>query len=290
MIDREKKEVFFEPNTKVSDLEEIQDTYQTFTTIKINRVHNGQFEKTTKYVVEEVPIALSYHGTTHAVMMATPDDLVDFAYGFSLTEGIVAHPSEIESIKILSLPHGIDVQIFLKIARRDAFQTRRRHMAGPVGCGLCGIESIDAAMRDVPYVTSSVILSQNHIFNAIERLYDYQTLNAQTRAAHAAAFYSFSDGIIALKEDVGRHNALDKLCGFIIRHQTPRDQGFIIVTSRLSTEMVQKAAMANVASIVAVSAPTAEAIRIGERAGMTLIGRARKDGFEIYAGSQNIEM
>lgn len=245
-------------------------------------------ETKVKFIAEEVPVALSYNGTTHAVMMASPDDLVDFAYGFSLTEGLVSKPSEIESIDVLNLSNGIDIQIFLAIARRDAFQQRRRHMAGPVGCGLCGIESIDAAMRDVPLVQSDVTFSRNDINKAAAMICERQPLNSATRAAHAAAFYTPETGISTIREDVGRHNALDKLCGSLFQCQLPIDKGIVVVTSRLSMEMVQKAAMLGVSTVVAVSAPTAEAIRIGEKAGMTLVGRARGDGFEIYCGAERI--
>lgn len=240
-----------------------------------------------KTVAEEVPIALSYDGTTQAVLMASPDDLTDFAYGFSLTEEFISDPDEIENIDIVPLSRGIDVQIALRVDRREAFRKRRRSMAGPVGCGLCGIESIDAAMRDISEVKrTDVHFDQDDIFAAAREICGKQILNNATRAVHAAAFYEKNKGIIAIREDVGRHNALDKLCGYLFYNRKDVSSGFIVVTSRLSVEMVQKAAVSGVSTLVAVSAATAEAIRIGQKCNMTLIGRTREKDFEIYCGKE----
>lgn len=240
-----------------------------------------------KTVAEEVPIALSYDGTTQAVLMASPDDLTDFAYGFSLTEEFISDPDEIENIDIVPLSRGIDVQIALRVDRREAFRKRRRSMAGPVGCGLCGIESIDAAMRDIDEVKrTDVHFDQDEIFAAAREICGKQILNNATRAVHAAAFYEKNKGIIAIREDVGRHNALDKLCGYLFYNRKDVSSGFIVVTSRLSVEMVQKAAVSGVSTLVAVSAATAEAIRIGQKCNMTLIGRTREKDFEIYCGKE----
>lgn len=248
---------------------------------------DNERKQISKMVAEEVPIALSYDGTTQAVLMASPDDLEDFAYGFSLTEEFVSNPDEIENIDIVALPRGIDVQIALRVDRREAFRKRRRSMAGPVGCGLCGIESIDAAMRDIAKVhRADVYFEAAEIFNAARQICEKQALNKATRAAHAAAFYDKNEGIIAVREDVGRHNALDKLCGYLFRNQISIDHGFIVVTSRLSVEMVQKAAVLGASTVVAVSAATAEAVRIGQSCNMTLIGRAREKDFEIYCGKK----
>lgn len=244
-------------------------------------------KQVSKLVAEEVPIALSYDGTTQAVLMGSPDDLEDFAYGFSLTEEFISDPNEIEHIDIVSLPRGIDVQIALRVDRREAFRKRRRSMAGPIGCGLCGIESVDAAMRDIAEVDhADVYFDAAEIFNATQQIYEKQALNNATRAAHAAAFYNRNEGIIAIREDVGRHNALDKLCGYLFRNQLPVDHGFIVVTSRLSVEMVQKAAVLGASTMVAISAATSQAIRIGQNCNMTLIGRAREKNFEIYCGKK----
>jgi len=248
---------------------------------------DGKRQQIEKTVAEEVPIALSYDGTTQAVLMASPDDLGDFAYGFSRTEEFINDPDEIENIDIVPLSRGIDVQIALRVDRRDAFRKRRRSMAGPVGCGLCGIESIDAAMREIDKVKrSDVHFDRDEIFNAAREICGKQILNNATRAVHAAAFYEKNKGIIAIREDVGRHNALDKLCGYLFYNRKDVSSGFIVVTSRLSVEMVQKAAVSGVSTLVAVSAATAEAIRIGQKCNMTLIGRTREKDFEIYCGKE----
>ena len=250
-------------------------------------VSNGKRQQIEKTVAEEVPIALSYDGTTQAVLMASPDDLTDFAYGFSLTEEFIHDPDEIENIDIVPLSRGIDVQIALRVDRREAFRKRRRSMAGPVGCGLCGIESIEAAMREIDKVKrTDVHFDRNEIFTAAREICGKQILNNATRAVHAAAFYEKNNGIIAIREDVGRHNALDKLCGYLFYNRKDVSSGFVVVTSRLSVEMVQKAAVLGVSTLVAVSAATAEAIRIGQKCNMTLIGRTRENDFEIYCGKE----
>jgi len=239
-------------------------------------------------LADEVAIALSYGGTTHAVMMATPADLRDFAAGFSLTEGIINSLEEIEKISILELDEGIDIQISLTKRPRAAFSARRRHMAGPVGCGLCGIESIEAAKRPLPQITSDLRIEATQLQTAFADMRQAQQLNALTRCAHAAGFYVAGRGLVMIREDIGRHNALDKLIGAVLRERETIDQGIIVVTSRLSVEMVQKAAIAGAPILAAVSAPTAEAVRNGSAAGMTLVARARGAQFEIYAHPQRI--
>ena len=234
-------------------------------------------------VPEETPVALSYAGTTHAVMMASPADLDDFALGFSLTEGIVASPAEIESISVEEAGAGIDIQIRLRDTANTRFQARRRALAGPVGCGLCGIESIDEAMRAVrPVGASPLRLTASDIARSVQLLSKTQPLHAETGAVHAAGFYVPGNGIVAAREDVGRHNALDKLAGALARSGIEGAKGAVVVTSRVSVEMVQKAASIGSPVIVAVSAPTALAIRTAEEAGMTLVALVRGDEFDIF--------
>lgn len=249
-----------------------------------------QSKEISKIVAEETPVALSYDGTTQAVLMASPDDLQDFAYGFSLTEEFISDPGDIENIDIVVLPRGIDVQISLCVDRREAFRKRRRAMTGPVGCGLCGIESIDSAMRHIAQIQrSDVTFESNEIFAAARQICQKQPLYNMTHAIHAAAFFDKYNGMISIREDIGRHNALDKLCGHLFRNHVPVANGFIVVTSRLSMEIVQKAAILGVSTVVAISAATAEAIRIGKKANMTLIGRTRENDFEIYCGKKWIQ-
>lgn len=242
-----------------------------------------------RMVPEETPIALSYAGTTHAVMMASPADFEDFALGFSLTEGIIGSPDEIESVEVEELGVGVDIQIRLKDTANTRFQARRRRLAGPVGCGLCGIESIEEAMRSVDDVGSPALtLSADDIVQSVKLLSKMQPLHAQTGAVHAAGFYVPGKGVVAAREDVGRHNALDKLAGALAKAGVTGASGAVVVTSRVSVEMVQKTAAIGAAFVIAVSAPTALAIRTAEQAGMTLVALVRGDEFDIFTHPERV--
>ena len=259
------------------------------TTVPETVRRNGLVRSGSRIVPEEVPIAFSYGGTSHAVMMGTPADIEDFAVGFSLTEGIITDMSEIAAIEPIEDGQGIDVQITLVDDAADALRLRRRHMAGPVGCGLCGIESIEQAVRKVPDVSKVALKpTQRDIVRAIALLNDAQPLHRETHAVHGAGFYIPSEGLLAVREDVGRHNALDKLCGAVIRSGHKGADGVVAVTSRLSVEMVQKAAILGSSVLVAISAPTALAIRTAEEAGMTLVALVRGDDFEIFTHPHRI--
>jgi FdhD protein len=227
---------------------------------------------------EEVAVALSFNGTTQAVMMATPADLEDFARGFALTEGI-ATAKEIDSITVVETAKGIDVQIWLAAGAESRLLARRRTMTGPVGCGLCGIDSLDQALREVPVVKSPLMLTQRQICTAISALPQHQPLHDATRAAHAALFWS-ADRVIAAREDIGRHNAIDKLIGAIAN--TNDRSGAVVLTCRVSIDLVQKVAMFGAPIIIAVSAPTAAAVDLADIAGITLIALARPDRFDIF--------
>lgn len=251
---------------------------------------DGAVRKAVRIVPEEVPIAFSYGGSTHAVMMATPADLEDFAAGFSRTEGIIASTAEIESIDLVQEGDGLDVQVTLAEHKEDALRARRRHMAGPVGCGLCGIESIEQAMRPVPDVSAvRMFLKTTDIARATTALNGAQPLHAETRAVHGAGFFVPGEGMLLVREDVGRHNALDKLVGAVMRAGRKGEEGIVVVTSRISVEMVQKAAILGSPVLIAISAPTALAIRTAEAAGMTLVALARGDDFEIFTHVNRIE-
>jgi FdhD protein len=240
-------------------------------------------------VPEETPVALSYAGTTHAVMMASPADFEDFALGFSLTEGIIDTPDEIEAIEVEDHGAGVDIQIRLKDKANQKFQARRRRLAGPVGCGLCGIESIEEAMRSVDNVERAAItLSAADIVQSVKLLSKVQPLHAETGAVHAAGFYVPGKGIVQAREDVGRHNALDKLAGALTRKGIDGSSGAVVVTSRVSVEMVQKTAAIGASFIIAVSAPTALAIRTAEEAGMTLVALVRGEDFDVFTHPERV--
>lgn len=249
----------------------------------------GVFSVSERLVPQEVAVAVSFGGTTHAVMMATPDDLEDFAIGFTLTEGIIEKINDIETIHVVSVDKGFDVQVTLKKQYSEQFNARRRHMAGPVGCGLCGIESIEQALRPVPKLfVSTDQFSPVDISKAMADLTNGQRLHNITRAVHGAGFYVQGQGVVLVREDVGRHNALDKLAGALLRQAYNPREGMIVVTSRLSVEMVQKAAMIGIPLLAAISAPTLLAIETAEKAGLTLIALVRGEDFDIYTHRERI--
>ena len=240
-------------------------------------------------IPEETAVAFTYNGTSYAVMMATPHNLEDFAIGFSLTEGVIKSPAEVERLEIIEEGIGVELRMWLAEPHATAFHERRRYLAGPTGCGLCGIESLSEAMRTPAAISGTASFTPEDIMRAIKALDGLQDINEQTRAVHGAAFYRPGEGIVELREDVGRHNALDKLAGALARENCTAHGGIGIVTSRLSVEMVQKAAATGMAVLVAVSAPTALAVRVAEAAGVTLVAVARSDGFEIFTHAARIK-
>ena len=239
-------------------------------------------------IPEETAVALTFNGGTYAVMMTTPQDLEDFAVGFSLNEGIISAASDINSLDIMPLDDGVELRMWLTKTKADGLQRRRRHIAGPTGCGLCGIESIAEALRPTAVIGCGRQFSPEQIMMAMQGLSSRQKLNIETRAVHAAAFWSATSGIVALREDVGRHNALDKLSGALARGSIMASEGIILLTSRVSVEMVQKSAAIGASVMVSVSAPTALAVRMADAAGITLAAIARADGFEVFTHPHRI--
>jgi len=240
-------------------------------------------------IPEETAIALTYNGGTYAVMMGTPQDLGDFAVGFSLSEGIVRSPEDIESLDIVQLDDGIELRMWLAQSKADRLSERRRHIAGPTGCGICGIDSIAEAVRPAAIVGEGRSFSPREITTAIQSIPSLQAINTETRAVHAAALWTPARGIVALREDVGRHNALDKLAGALALAQVRASEGMVLLTSRVSVEMVQKTATIGAPLMVAVSAPTALAVRMADAAGIALAAIARADGFEVFTHSHRIK-
>src|SRR3954469_22463684 len=240
-------------------------------------------------VAEEVAVALVYNGISHAVMMATPCDIEDFARGFTLTEHIVEKPSEIFEIDFEPAGRGIEVQLRIAGQRMAALQERRRSLAGRTGCGLCGVESLDAALRPVPATHATATVSRAAIARAMAALPAHQRINKDNGATHAAGWANADGTLLTVREDVGRHNALDKLAGALAELDRPTEGGFVVVTSRCSYEMVQKAAAIDAAAIAAVSAPAPQAIETAQQAGRALVPFVRDNRLTVYAHGERIE-
>ncbi|HEX3064710.1 MAG TPA: formate dehydrogenase accessory sulfurtransferase FdhD [Dongiaceae bacterium] len=238
---------------------------------------------TIESVAAEVPVALVYNGTSHVVMMATPQDLADFALGFSLSEGILRRPSEMSELEIVELASGIEVRMTIDRRRAAVFDIRRRNLAGRTGCGICGVDSLEAALRQLPQLSPSTAPSSEAIRRALAALPPAQRINSETHSVHAAAWADMQGEIKMLREDVGRHNALDKLIGAMAEASIDPAGGFAVITSRCSMEMVQKSVTIGIPTLVAISAPTTLAIKLAQDSGLRMIALARADSLTVYA-------
>ena len=254
----------------------------------VNRWQGRQHSEEQDYVAEEVPIVLVYNGISHVVMLATPTNLEDFALGFSITEGIIQNPQEFLSARVYQRANGIEVNIKIPEQRFACLTDKGRNLTGRTGCGLCGASTLKQAIRQPPPVYSSVSVTAEQLTAALADLHNKQSLNQLTGAIHAAAWVEPERGIVDVREDVGRHNALDKLLGLLCRTGKDVNTGFVIVTSRASYEMVQKTAFMGIGLLVAISAPTGLAIRLAEQTGLTLIGFARHDKHVVYTHPQRL--
>jgi FdhD protein len=239
-------------------------------------------------VADEVPVAFVYSGRPHVVMMCSPADLEDLAYGFSLTEGIVGSASEIERVELSEHARGFELAITIPVDAAARLALRTRALAGRTGCGLCGVEAIDDAVRAVRVVQSPLRLSTSALWRAGESLDAHQPVNRETHAVHAAAWATPDGTLVVAREDVGRHNALDKVLGALARTGTDASTGFLVVTSRASFELVQKASAAGVALLAAVSRPTGLAVKIAEASGITLVGLLRGRTANVYSHPERI--
>ncbi|MGI3168047.1 formate dehydrogenase accessory sulfurtransferase FdhD [Pseudooceanicola sp. C21-150M6] len=242
----------------------------------------------TRALAEEVPVALTYDGSTQAIMMCSPADLEDFAVGFSLTEGVVTDPAQITELTVERHARGIELRMWLTPDRASAMTRRRRAMAGPVGCGLCGIDSLEEATRSLPVITAHPDLPLALITSATDALRALQPLHDDTQAVHAAAFLTRA-GLSHAREDVGRHNALDKVIGALARDGLNPAMGAFVLTSRISIELVQKCALAGAGLLIAVSAPTARAVATAEAAGITLAALARDGAVTVFTHAGRLD-
>jgi FdhD protein len=257
----------------------------TAASVRVPRLlwREGSLSDGQRAVAEETAVSLVFDGGSVAVMMATPADLDDFAVGFAFTEGLISSIDDVVDFEVIEHEAGIELRSWLATPRAADLAARRRHIAGPTGCGLCGVDSLEEAVRAPRAVGGELRLTPAEIEAALASLMPAQTLNRDTRAVHAAGFWTPAGGLLALREDVGRHNALDKLAGALKRGGADGSAGAVVLTSRVSVEMVQKTAALGAPVIIAVSAPTSLAIRTAEEAGITLVGIARSDGFEIFS-------
>jgi FdhD protein len=248
--------------------------------VEVQRWRSG---KAADRVAVELPVALAYNGVSHTVMLATPADLEDFAMGFSLTEGILGSPHELYDCEIEERADGIVLNMTIAAERFVKLQDHRRSMVGRTGCGLCGADSLNQVVRDLPAVKSQFTLAPKALQKAAAELGAHQPLQQETGATHAAAWIGGAGEVLAVREDVGRHNALDKLIGALAKAKTEFAQGAFLVTSRASYEMVQKSVAAGAGLLAAVSAPTAMAIEQAEKWNLTLVGFLRPGSHAAYA-------
>ncbi|TEA77500.1 formate dehydrogenase accessory sulfurtransferase FdhD [Allopusillimonas ginsengisoli] len=242
-------------------------------------------------VAQEVAIALEFNGISHATLLATPADLEDFAYGFSYTEGIIQSPRDIYDVDIVERRNGMVLQVRLASARLRALKLRRRSLAGRTGCGLCGIESLDEVQRELqPLQAQPDRYATRALAEAVQQLRGLQPLHQATGATHAAGWADVNGRVQCVREDVGRHNALDKLIGHLLRNDVPVETGFAAISSRASFEMVQKCAAAGIAALIAVSAPTTYAVNLAEQLNLMLAGFARGDTFNVYSHAEYLRI
>ena len=258
--------------------------------LPVRGLRGGTVFEAQDWVAEEVPVALEFNGVSHAVMLATPLDLEDFALGFSLSEGILDAAHELYSVEEEASEQGITLHLQVASSAFMRLKERRRSMTGRTGCGLCGTESLDHVRQDLTPLSSNAIWTAAAVSRAMAQFRAHQTLQQSTGAVHAAAWCAREGEVKWLREDVGRHNALDKLIGALARNDVDASAGFIAVTSRASFEMVQKAAKAGVSLLAAVSAPTALAIETARCAGLSLVGFARQQDLVVYSHSDRIRL
>ena len=260
-----------------------------YSEINVQRWVDGRSEQVLDRVAEEEPVALTYQRTPHVVMLATPANLEDLGVGFTLSEAVVQRPDEIKSVELIRDAGSYEVRIGIAGSRFAALLERQRNLTGRTGCGLCGAETIEQAIRHPAAVGTGPTITLTELHQALLELQARQSLNAQTGSVHAAAWALPGKGIQIVREDVGRHNALDKVIGALVRAGTDCSAGYTVITSRASYEMVQKAATVGITLLAAVSAPTALAVRLAQEARLTLIGFARARRHVIYAHPQRLQ-
>lgn len=256
---------------------------------EVERHRAGALARMRDAVAEEIPVAFVYNDRPHAVMMASPLDLEDFALGFSLSEAIIDEAAQFEAVEVVDALAGIELRITIPQAKGALLEDRVRELTGRTGCGLCGAQTLDAAVRHPSAVAEPAVVNEALLHLALGQLHDLQPLNIATGAVHAAAWAGVDGNIVLVREDVGRHNALDKLIGAMQRKRIDARAGFLIVTSRASYEIIMKAASVGIGFVAAISAPTALAIALAQETNVTLVAFARTAGYSVYAHPQRVK-
>jgi FdhD protein len=274
---------------QLPDSEALMKGTDTLAHVSVLRCRHGERTVSADVLAVEAPVALEYNGISHVVMLASPNDLEDFALGFSLTEGIIAQSSELYEVEVETREDGLLVHLQIASERFVALKERRRNMTGRTGCGLCGTEALDQVRRVLSPVMHREHFADHQLLAGMRAMQALQPLQQQSGATHAAAWMDAQGQVTLVREDVGRHNALDKLIGALVAGQTDLSTGALLITSRASYEMVQKAAIMNIGLVAAISAPTSFAVNLAESAGVTLIGFMRDHSYVIYTHPERLE-
>lgn len=266
----------------------MEDKYEPLAQVAVEKWHDGVCVLAADNVAEEAPVALVYNGVSHVVMLTSPQNLDDFALGFSLSEGILHHASELLDCYVSKLEEGIHMDLHITEERFDALKDQRRNLTGRTGCGLCGAETLKQVIRQINTVSSSAMFSAEQIYAGFAQMKQQQELQRLTGATHAAGWLC-ADGMVEIvREDVGRHNSLDKLIGALVRADQDLSAGAVLITSRASYEMVQKTAIAGIGILAAISAPTGLAVRLADQTNLTLLGFVRPHSHVVYTQPQRI--
>lgn len=268
--------------------DELTNSAESLKQVSVLRVRDGEQTIAKDVIAVEVPVALEYNGISHVVMLASPADLENFALGFSLSEGIIQQASELYACEVESTEAGWLVHLEIAAERFMLLKQRRRNLAGRTGCGLCGTESLEQVTRCTTAVMHRHHFAEASIVNGMQAMQNLQPLQKQCGATHAAAWMNAQGNVEFVREDVGRHNALDKLIGVMAEHQLDFSAGVLLITSRASYEMVQKAAIMNVGVIAAISAPTSFAVELAEKTGVTLMGFMRDQSYVLYTHADRV--
>ena len=256
--------------------------------MRAQRWDRGSVIEADETIAEEIPVAVVYNGIPHVVMMATPQDLEDFALGFSLTEELITAPDQLQRVECIRYGQGIEVQVTVSADREGVIAGRTRRLTGRTGCGICGADSVAAVLKTLHVVPPGPGIARSAVQRALDQVASHQTLNAASGAIHGAAWAALDGSVGLVREDVGRHNALDKLIGAVVKRGTDPRSGFVVVTSRASFEMVQKTTVLGAPLMAAISGPTGLAVRVAEQSGLTLVGFARDSRHTVYTHPERL--